>query len=97
MNSCFTKQYGNTHYRTLTGGQSMYIKIESYRTAFVIVATKSFYIYSNGYLTKIQEEPDRLETKLSSDYLTVTIKNINSGNEANCIGIYSFNNDLLIK
>lgn len=88
---------GKTHYRVLTGGQSMTIKIASYRTTFVIVATKCFYIYSNGYLTKIQEEPDRLEIKLSSDYLTVTIKNINSGDEANCIGIYSFNNDLLIK
>lgn len=47
---------------------------KTYRNTMLIIAKKSMYFYSNGYLTSIRDS-DKLFITLSNDYKDITIKN----------------------
>lgn len=80
MNSCFTKQYGNTFSgRTvkIEPKGTITVTYNRYTTASIFSFRKGMYLFSNGYITTIKQD-DQVSVSISTDYKTITFKNQSS-------------------
>lgn len=80
MNSCFTKQYGNTFSgRTvkIEPKGTITVTYNRYTTASIFGFRKGMYLFSNGYITTIKQD-DQVSVSISTDYKTITFKNQSS-------------------